>query len=108
MSRRRFVQDPETFELVEVFADHVPDRHKGDAMLWGDRGYDGMSTTDGIDISSRTKHRRYLRQHGLATFDDYKGEFERRKSERESYYSGQKGTINKRDIQQAIDQLNRG
>lgn len=108
MTRRRFVQDPDTLELVEITADRDPGRHKGDAALWGDRGYDGMATTDGIDISSRSKHRQYLKQHGLATFDDYKGEFARRESEREAYYSGHKGSINKRDIQQAIEQLTKG
>lgn len=108
MTRRRFVQDPDTLELIEVTADREPTRHKGDAALWGDRGYDGLSTTDGVDISSRSKHRQYLKRHGLATFDDYKHEFARRESEREAYYKGQKGSISKSDIQQAIHKLTRG
>lgn len=110
MTRRRYMQDPETFELIEIFEDEklLKSDRRLDASLWNDRNYLDSQTTDGVDISSRTKHRQYMKQHGLCTFDDYKGEFERREKSREAYFTGQKGSINKRDIYQAIEQLKRG
>lgn len=104
MTRRRYRQDPVTFELVEVTEDREPDRHVGDAALWGDRGYDGMRTTDGVDISSRSKHRSYMQAHGLTTADDFKGEFARRQVERDDYHrSG--GSVSRDDIRRAMYEM---
>ena len=44
---------------------------KNDGILWGDRHYDGQRTPAGDDISTRTKHRDYMRRNGLTTADDY-------------------------------------
>ena len=45
-------------------------------ILWGDRGYEGLRTTDGVAIDTRTKHREYMRANGLTTMDDFKGTWE--------------------------------
>jgi len=74
VTRRRFVQIDG--ELVEVGADYVqPLRTITDSALWGDRHYAGTRTSDGVDISTRTKHREYMRRTGLTTVDDYSGGF---------------------------------
>lgn len=105
MTRRRWRQMPDG-TLVEVdLESRGTNRHQADGALWGDRGYDGMRTTDGVDISSRTKHRDYMKRHNLATYDDFQGEFERRRAERDAYRSGERGSVNRMDIERAIDRL---
>lgn len=52
---------------------------------FGDRHYDGLRAPDGTDISSRTKHREYMRRNGLTTTDDFTGEWKRQQKERERY-----------------------
>lgn len=105
MTRRRYRQDPVTLELIEITTQREPDRRAGDAVMWGDRHYEGLRTTDGVDISSRSKHRDYMRATGLTTFDDYKGEFRRREDERNAYRSGAQGSVNREAIERAIYQL---
>lgn len=56
--------------------------------LAGDRHYDGMRAPDGTDISTRTKHRQYMKDRGLTTADDFKGEWARAAKEREKIRTG--------------------
>jgi hypothetical protein len=108
MTRRRYVQDPETLQLIEVTEDYYRPSNKGDAALWNDRHYEGLGTTDGVDISSRTKHREYMKRHGLVTFDDYQQSFKREQQRRDDYFQGQRGTVSRSDIERSIEQLKRG
>ena len=71
----------------------------------GTHHYDNLQAPDGTDISSRTKHREYKARTGLVDFDDYKGTFEAAQKERDAYHSGEKGTINRKDIEKSIAQL---
>lgn len=50
--------------------------------LAGDRHYEGMRAPDGTDISSRTKHREYMRSRGLTTADDFASTWKRAENER--------------------------
>lgn len=59
----------------------------GDGALWGDRHYDGMRTTDGIAIDSRSKHREYMRRTGLTTADDFKGQWEQDRKVRDDMFT---------------------
>lgn len=103
MTRRRWRQDPVTHELIEVDVDAPRDvGRQGDATLWNDRHYADLRTTDGVDISSRTKHRQYMKQHGLTTYDDYSGEFARRTADRERYLSGERGGVSRQAIERAL------
>lgn len=56
--------------------------------LAGDRHYDGLRASDGTDISSRTKHREYMKRHGLTTADDFKDTWAKAQREREEYRMG--------------------
>lgn len=56
--------------------------------LAGDRYYDGLRATDGTDISSRTKHREYMKQRGLTTADDFKDTWAKAQKERNELRSG--------------------
>ena len=104
MTRRRYIQMKEPpYELVEVTDDYVsPSR--ADSALWGDRNYEGMVAPDGTDISSRTKHREYMKAKGLTTMDDFKDSWAKAKESRERYYQ-QGGSFKRADIERAIYQL---
>ena len=104
MTRRRFVQDPVTHKLVEVTDDYQASLRADAGALWGDRSYDGMRATDGTDISSRTKHREYMKAKGLATVDDFKQTWAKAQEQRD-HYRQHGGTFNRRDIERAISQL---
>jgi hypothetical protein len=71
--------------------------------LAGDRHYEGLRATDGTDISTRTKHREYMRQHNLTTIDDYKESWAKAQKERDEYRQGKgRGAITRNDIAQVI------
>lgn len=110
MARKSFVQDPDTGELVpkdEYIPRHALNPHH---LVLGDRHYDGLQATDGVDISTRIKHREYMKQRGLTTVDDYSGEFTRQTEQRARYRQGQPGTgaVRKEDLARAIHQLESG
>lgn len=75
----------------------------GGNSLAGDRHYDGMRATDGTDISSRTKHRNYMKKNNLTTIDDFKQTWDKAGTERAKFRAGehQDATVRK-DIISAI------
>jgi hypothetical protein len=103
--KRRFVQLPDPpYDLVEVTTDREPSR--ADALLYNDRGYDGLRATDGTDISSRTKHREYMKKNGLTTMDDFKETWAQAAQKRQEYFTtGKGGAITREDIARTIHQL---
>lgn len=105
MARKRYIQDPDTGELIPA-EQYVPKYELNPHnLIIGDRHYDGLQATDGTDISTRTKHREYMKKNGLTIADDFKGEWSRAAKERADYYQGKRGTITKNDIALAIHQL---
>lgn len=108
MTRRRYMYDEESGEMIEITADHQRPAKKGAlnhlGSLWGDRHYDGMRATDGADISSRKKHRDYMRKMGLTTADDFKSDWAKAKRERE-HYMQHGGSVRRQDISSAIERL---
>lgn len=108
MTRKRYRYDPESGEMVELMNNLQASGKKGALNhmggLWGDRHYDGLRATDGEDISSRKKHREYMRRNGLTTADDFKETWARAKKERE-HYMQHGGSIRKQDIRAAIEKL---
>jgi hypothetical protein len=57
--------------------------------LAGDRHYDTIMAPDGVTrLDSRSKHREYMRRHGLTIADDYKGEWANARKERENRLKG--------------------
>lgn len=106
--KRRFIQDPVTLELVEVTADYVaPVREtaRNNGALWNDRHYDGVKATDGTDISTRAKHRDYMKRNNLTTVDDFKNTWSSAQKQRENFYT-QGGSFKRQDIERAIHQVN--
>lgn len=50
--------------------------------LAGDRHYENLRGPNGEDLSSRTKHREFMKQSGLTTMDDFKSTFKKAEEER--------------------------
>ena len=72
----------------------------------GDLHYDGLRATDGTDISTRTKHREYMKRHNLTTMDDFSGAFERAQKAKADYVTtGKGGAVSRADVARAIYQL---
>jgi hypothetical protein len=108
MTRRRYIQDPKTYEMIEVTNDYEPParesaRNRG--ALWNDRHYDGIRATDGADISSRKKHRDYMRRTGLTTVDDFSSSWAKAKESRENYYKSG-GSFKRTDVERAMYEVN--
>lgn len=107
MTRRRYIQDPVTFELIEVTQDYsapVRESAKNHGALWNDRHYDGGKATDGTDISTRSKHREYMKRNNLTTIDDFKDTWANAQKARENFYT-QGGSIRREDVERAIYQV---
>lgn len=101
MNHRKWVQI--AGQLIEVDpTTYQPTMPNTDAVLWGDRHYDGMRALDGTDISSRTKHREYMKANNLAMMDDYKNTWATSEKRRTEYRSGQHGACRRQDIERAI------
>ena len=105
MARRRFIWSPEDDCLVEVTPDYEQAPREARDFLTSDAIYDGLKATDGTDISTRTKHREYMRRNGLTTMDDFKGTWEQAAKQRADLFTGRKGTVTRDDIGRAIHQL---
>jgi hypothetical protein len=72
----------------------------------GDLHYDGLRATDGTDISTRTKHREYMKRHNLTTMDDFNGSFNAALKRKAEYsQEGKHGAVKRADIERAIHTL---
>jgi len=93
--------------MVEVTQDYVlPERDnaRNRGALWNDRNYDGVRATDGSDISSRKKHREYMKRNNLTTVDDFKETWANAQKTREDYFS-RGGTFRRQDVERAMFQV---
>lgn len=103
MTRKSYVQingklvDKDELQNYEMSVDS--------GALWGDQHYAGMKAPDGTDISTRSKHREYMKRTGLVTFDDYQATFAKEQERRDAYHSGQRGTVSRADIERTIAKL---
>ena len=106
--RRRYRFDPELGEMVELTGDYERELKKGAlnhlGSLWGDRHYAGLQATDGADISTRKRHREYMRRTGYTTADDFTNTWAEAKKKREHYMQNG-GSVRKQDVYAAIEQL---
>jgi hypothetical protein len=78
LSIREYCAAPPVFVCcaapMERFFEVVPGLALHNALA-GDRHYDGLRTPDGTDVSTRTKHRDYMKRNNLTMADDFKGEW---------------------------------
>lgn len=91
MSIREYCAAPPVFVCcsapMDRFFETVPGLALHNAMA-GDRHYDGLRATDGSDISSRSKHREYMRANSLTTADDFTDTWKRQAAERATVMAG--------------------
>lgn len=74
--------------------------------LWGDSSYVNTRGPNGEDLSTRTKHREFLKQTGLATMDDFSESWKRSTEKRAEYFrDGKHGAVRREHIDRAINQL---
>jgi hypothetical protein len=96
MTRRRYRWNEETRELEELGADYEPAPRRAQTPT-EQLVYGGLQATDGADISSRKKHREYMRRNGLTTADDFKQTWENAAKERAKFYQGDFDTRERRE-----------
>lgn len=73
-------------------------------LLTNDNLYTGMRADDGTDISTRAKHRQYMRDHNVTTVDDFTSTWARLRREAVERHEATDAT-RARDIDRAIEQL---
>lgn len=78
--RRRYKYDTATGSMVEVGIVRAPAPR---IFFHTDAGYEGLRATDGTRLDTRRKHEQYMKDHGLALYDDYKDTFAKAQEERE-------------------------
>jgi predicted nucleic acid-binding Zn ribbon protein len=84
------------FEVVPALAIHNPGA--------GDRHYDGLRATDGTDISSRSKHREYMRANNLTTADDFSQTWAKQAEQRAAALAGNDAS-RAQDVRAAVERL---
>lgn len=103
-SMRAYIDDAPVFihcnQPMQRFFEFAPGLASANALA-GDRHYDGMRAPDGTDISSRTKHRAYMKAKGVTTIDDYSGTWKRDAKERAERLAGEDRS-RANDVAQAI------
>lgn len=103
MSRRRWVYiDGVPHEIGDDYVPEVRDHHR----VIGDLHYANLQAQDGTDISTRAKHREYMRRNNLTTVDDFTQYFANAEKKRDAYRTtGQGGATRREDVGRAIHQL---
>jgi hypothetical protein len=105
VTRRRYVQIDGV--LHEVGDDYVGDARDAKQRIVNDRHYDGQRATDGTDISTRAKHRAYMKVNDLTTMDDFKGVWQKAAKERDQIRTGS-DTQRRANVERALhDVVNR-
>lgn len=89
MARRRYIYDQKTGEMAEVTLDYAPPRpDQANYHIMGDKHYGNLRASDGVDISTRTKHREYMKQRGLSLAADYPETWKKAAEKRAEYFKG--------------------
>lgn len=88
MSRRRYRWSTEENRLVEIGED-FDDAPRRAQTPTEELTYGGLRATDGADISSRKKHREYMKHHGVALASDFKETWAKASEERAKFYRGE-------------------
>lgn len=103
MTRRRWVYTHGGAPLQEPV--EVGAEWRNVALSTGDLGkfeYDNCRTTDGVDISSRSKLNRYLKETGLALASDFKGVWAKAREQRAAEARGEVPEARVREIQDTV------
>ena len=105
MSRKRWIYIDG--EALEVSPDYQQPKDEAKFRVVNDRHYDGLRATDGTNISTRKRHREYMKRNGLTTMDDYTETWKQDAKQREKRMQGIDPN-RKRDIAEAMQRLEHG
>jgi hypothetical protein len=111
VSRTTYVQvkmSDGTFELFEKGTEPAP-AYADSGALWGDLNYRETKGPMGEDLSTRTKHREFMRAKGLTTADDFTGFWAQAQKQRDDFHrTGGDHRARRETIERAIyDAANR-
>jgi hypothetical protein len=96
-----------TYELIEKSQVHQRELPRDAGVLWGDLHYANITGLKGEDLSTRTKHREYMRQNGLSMADDWTNEWETARKKREDFLTtGGDHRARREQIERAIYEIN--
>jgi hypothetical protein len=104
MGRRRWIQHPDTLELIP--ADEFVDPHPlacDTGVLWNDRQYQDANDSR---FASRTQHREYMKKNNLAAADDFKGEWKEAANRRADFFTKGSDPSRIHDVARAFAELN--
>jgi hypothetical protein len=107
MARRRwiYVNGVAYEEGVDVIPENPMEMLPHNRVI-GDSHYDGLRATDGTDISTRAKHREYMKRNNLTTMDDFNTSFAQALKRKAEYVTeGKHAAVKRADIERAIHQL---
>ena len=85
--RGKWIWDERQQRLVSA-EDYIPESKAVDAPIMAGRFYENTAATDGSDISTRRRHRDYMKAHGLTTADDYRETWKKAQERREAAKQG--------------------
>ena len=72
-------------------------------MIQRDKSWTDLRATDGADISSRNKHREYMKKNNLIPFDEAQSDFKEAQKTREKHYLD--GSEDKASRREAVKQV---
>lgn len=79
-------------------------RNSSRMLIITDTHYDGLRATDGTDISTRAKHRAYMKEHGLTTIDDFGETWKQAEQKRAKVFTGEVDKADRhRSIREALE-----
>lgn len=103
-TRRRYRFNEATQQMEEIGAEHVETPrgggHKSEEEIYGH-----LTTETGTDISTRKKHREYMRSNGLALHADFKETFARAQADREARRRGERPDAEVRESRSEIGRI---
>lgn len=109
MVRKTYHYDEDLKQMVEGPAPRRGEA-SGDGWRFSDRHYAGLQATDGTDISTRKRHREYMKRNNLTTVDDFTNTWKEAAQKRAEFFTGsdkRESEQRKRDIADAITRRSR-
>jgi len=106
MSIHDYIERPPSFVHCGKHMERLLQAVPGFALhnLVSERHYQGLRATDGSDISSRAKHRDYMKRNNLTTIDDFALTWKREARERQARLAGD-DISRQADIARAVEKL---
>lgn len=102
--RRRYRWDEKSKALVEISSDWTPTPR---VYVQTDAQFEGARSAEGEDISTRKRHRAYMKRRGLAMAADFEQSWSAAEQKRASFWEDQAGE-RKADLSRTLDYLAAG